>query len=129
MIKRFSYFVACLLLVLMPLQGLATVNMLACNSMMQSSTEKQSATDMPCHQMRGLSGEGKAEENKTGDNQHFSCKARCAAVCANMCALTAISVQVQSNFPVFLSQPIDFNHQDYNSITQPSLQRPPIYFI
>ena len=42
MLKHFSQSFAYLLLVLIPLQGIAAANMLVCNSMMQAQSYKQS---------------------------------------------------------------------------------------
>ena len=121
MFERFSRFFACLLLVLMPLHALATANMLVCNSLMQSQAVKQSLNAMPCHQPMTNTG------SETSDKS--PCKASCASVCANMCAMTALPASIQSTFALNLIQDFDFSSQPYASITQPSLQRPPIAFI
>ncbi|MES2500111.1 MAG: hypothetical protein V4570_06230 [Pseudomonadota bacterium] len=125
MLKRFSHFFAWLLLVLIPMQALATANMLTCNSIMQSSAAKQSAPvisgTMPCHQHMT----NPASES----NGKSSCKSTCASICASLCALTAMPVLNQLSFALNLMQIFDVNHQVYASITQPSLQRPPITFI
>ena len=125
MLKRFSHFAAYLLLVLMPMQALATANMLVCNSLMQSNaakyaTEKTSSavSEMPCHQHKATQ---KADESKSTSS--------CNTTCANLCALTAMPVQIQSNFALNSTQVFDFNHQIYASIPQQNLQRPPITFI
>lgn len=125
MLKRFSQFTAYLLLVLMPMQALATANMLVCNSLMQSTSmqieshhNQQLASEMPCHQHKATQ---KADESNS--------KSSCKTTCANLCALTAMPVQIQSNFALNLTQAIDFNHQLYASIPQQNLQRPPIAFI
>ena len=125
MLKSFSHFAAYLLLVLMPMQALATANMLVCNSLMQSNaakyaTEKTSSavSEMPCHQ------------HKTTNNHHQTdSKSSCKTTCANLCALMAMPVQIQSNFALNSTQVFDFNHQIYASIPQQNLQRPPITFI
>jgi hypothetical protein len=49
MLKRSSHFFACLLLVLIPLQGFAAANMSVCNSIMQAQSGQQNSTNMPCH--------------------------------------------------------------------------------
>ncbi len=121
MFKRFSHYVACLLLVLMPVHALATANMLVCNSLMQSQAIKQSLNAMPCHQSVTNT------ESETSDKS--PCKASCASVCANMCAMTVLSVAIQSGFALNLTQLFSFNNLPYVSITQPNLQRPPITFI
>lgn len=121
MLKRFSYFFAWLLLVLMPVQVLATANMLVCNSMMQVNAEKQSIIAMPCHQ--------DIADTKSQPSHQSACKSTCASLCANLCALTAMPVQIQSNFALNSTQTFDSNYQLYVSIPQQSLQRPPITFI
>jgi hypothetical protein len=115
MLKRFSHFIACVLLVLIPLQGLAAANMSACNSIMQAEAKQ---ANMPCH-------EGMVKAEKSAEHQS-PCKAACATLCASLCVMTTLP----SNFKAasflastaLVSQP----HQSYASITQPNLQRPPI---
>lgn len=128
MLKRFSHFFACLLLVIMPLHALATANMLVCNSLMQSQAANQSLNAMPCHQpMTNITSVGQANSHETmhSDGQESPCKANCA----HICAMTAVPVAIQSSFALNLTQLFSFNSQPYVSITQPNLQRPPIAFI
>jgi hypothetical protein len=133
MLKRFSHFFAYLLLVLMPLQALAAANMLVCNSMMQAqaakvtkfSTVADDMASMPCHKHMA----SKSSDLKHEQSAKSSCKTYCATVCTNLCALTALNTQFKPSFIKVHSQVIDFNHQVYASITQASLQRPPIFFI
>jgi hypothetical protein len=128
MLRRFSHFFACLLLVLIPLQGIAAANMSICNSMMQTNTKhasiiqtstQQQAQTMPCHDDMN---------SKLHGNGKSTSKTSCAALCASLCAMTALP----SNIPVasFLASAsvMHMPHQTYVSITQPSLQRPPIFF-
>ena len=133
MLKRYSHYFAYLVLVLMPLQALATANMLICNSMMQANVvnAKSVTTEMPCPQHMQETDIAYPQENSTQQNSHQSGshKPSCVSVCANMCALTAIPMQIQSTFPLNLIQMIDFKNQSYVSITLPNLQRPPIAFI
>ena len=131
MLKQVVHFVAYLLLVLMPLQALATANMLVCNSVMQSSVmmsesvqhdskSLQSATNpMSCHQHV-------ASKNAHKNESKSSCKSFCASLCSNLCALTAITTPVNPSFNIKSIQVYDFNHQIYASIPQQNLQRPPI---
>ncbi|WP_020168663.1 MULTISPECIES: CopL family metal-binding regulatory protein [Methylotenera] len=130
MLKRYSLFFAYLLLVLLPMQALATANMLICNSMMQANIVEKSvelmSSNMPCHQT--MQNDTSADSHKKS-HQQVSHKSSCATVCANMCALTAMPVNIQSTFALNFTQMIDFNHQSYASITLPNLQRPPIAFI
>jgi hypothetical protein len=130
MLKRFSHFFAYLLLVLMPLQAMAAANMLVCNSMMQAQAAKMTKVTMAADDMANMP----CHKHKTNDVKHqettkSSCKTNCATVCANLCALTALNTQFKPCFIKAHSQVIDFNHQVYASITQASLQRPPIFFI
>lgn len=130
MLKRCSHFFAYMLLVLMPMQALATANMLVCNSMMQVNVVEQSAKStsniMPCHQDAHSA---IAEDTGHINHQQSPHKSSCVSVCANMCALTAMPTQIQSNFAFNNTQVIGFNHLNYDSITLPNLQRPPIAFI
>ncbi len=134
MLKRFSYYMACLLLVLMPIQALAAANMLICNSIMQSnhadlnvSNMQQSIEQsvnqpfavMSCH-------EHMAVKNTQSSKSKSACKSTCASLCASLCGLTAIHAKIQSIFAVNLAQTFHFSIQTYVSITQPNLQRPPI---
>lgn len=130
MLKPFTHFFACLLLVLVPLQALATANMLICNSMMQSVASKQLvkqiASQLPCHKH---SSSLSVESTKHSQSQKTLCKSNCATVCANLCALTAATNNIKPSFMLNNSQTYDFNQIIYVSITQVSPQRPPNFFI
>jgi hypothetical protein len=118
MLKRFSHFFAYLLLVLVPLQGLAAANMLACNSLMQlAPTQVQS---MPCHEHMQKDKENLPEQKNT-------CKSVCAALCASLCAMTALPSNIKPASLLPASQSVVLADQLYASITQPNLQRPPIF--
>ena len=124
MLKRFSHFFACLLLVLMPLQGFAAANMSVCNSMMQAATEAKTSV-MPCHKHANMQ---MADMIKAADScKHKStCKSSCATLCASLSGMTAPISNIK---PVSLqarSKVITFASQSYASITLPSPQRPPI---
>jgi hypothetical protein len=121
MLKRFSQFFAYLLLVLMPLQGIAAANMAACNALMQANMEGKQAQTMPCH-------EHAANKAKPGENYKNGCKATCAALCASLCAMTAIPSNIKSPSLLVTTQSVVLADQAYISITQPNLQRPPIFF-
>ena len=134
MIKRFSHFFASLLLVLMPLQALASANMLVCNSIMQAqatkvftqpATAKQAAKQASCHQHINNSVE---QQVKHQDNHQSSCNALCAATCASLSALSGLTNNIKFNFQPENMQLFDFNNQIYASITLPNLQRPPNRF-
>jgi hypothetical protein len=124
MLKRFSHFFACLLLVLMPLQGIAAANMSICNSLMQSS-EQQVMQNMPCHE--GMTGNAQqTEKHNDKHGEQNTCKTSCATLCASLNAMTALtSVKPATTF-MASSALVHFPQQTYVSITQPNLQRPPI---
>jgi hypothetical protein len=124
MLKRFSHFFACLLLVLIPLQGFAAANMSVCNSMMQAQSSQQKSTNMPCHmksmQMAGMT---KAEDNC---KHKSTCKTACATLCASLSSMTALN-QTAPVVPVLAaSQAIVAHNETYTSYSPPNLQRPPI---
>lgn len=130
MLKRFTHFIAYLLLVLMPLQGIAAANMSICNSMMQAQNHQQNQGQQnveqqqakPCHMhMPGLSN---VKQNSC--KHDTACKTTCATLCANLSVMTEMASDIKpANFmvsTVLISSP----NQAYASITQPNLQRPPI---
>ncbi|HEY0562741.1 MAG TPA: hypothetical protein VGD04_05395 [Methylophilus sp.] len=123
MFKRFIPLFAYLLLLLMPLQALATANMLVCNSMMQAHVSSHSVESMPCHQ------DVKSTTSSHDDQQQTPAKAHCISVCANVCAMTAVSTKADAPFIATAIQLIDFKSIDYRSVTLPNLQRPPIFLI
>ena len=124
MLKRFTHYFACLLLVLMPLQGIAAANMSICNSMMQAATEtKVSAT--PCHKHANMQ---MADMTKASDNcKHKStCKAACATLCASLSSMTALN-QTTPAMPVLATTQVLVAYSEiYTSYLPPNLQRPPI---
>jgi roadblock/LC7 domain-containing protein len=122
MLERFSQFFACVLLVLIPLQGLAAANLSICNSLMQAEPKQ---ANMPCHE-----GMVKAAEKSTDSQsaKHQSqCKAACATLCASLCAMTTLPSNIQSASFLASTALAGLPHQSYASITQPNLQRPPIF--
>ena len=129
MLKCLSQFFACLLLVLIPLQSIAAANMLVCNSMMQAQSYKQNTLQQvqakPCHMhMAGMS---KSIQSPSQKHQSPSCKTTCATLCASLNVMTTLPSAIKpANFLV--SSPLmSMPHQAYASITQPNLQRPPIF--
>ncbi len=122
MVKRFSYIAAYILLLLMPLQALAAVSLMTCHYPMQPNQMKQLAKKRPCHAVDREAN----KEDKTRQVQHQSCEARCAAMCANTHVLI---MDVQASPSEDISTAIDTYHDDYTSIAQQHLQRPPISFI
>jgi hypothetical protein len=130
MLRRYLHFFAYLLLVLMPLQALASANMLVCNNIMQAQAvqevmEAVATQQMPCHQHMDSS----VKPLKNQDSHQSSCKAQCAKVCANLSALSILTNNIKSNFQPETAQVFDINNQNYTSVNLPSLQRPPIAFI
>jgi hypothetical protein len=125
MLKRFSHFFACALLVLIPLQGFAAANMSVCNSMMQLAAESK-ASVMPCHKQVNMQMAGMT---KASDNcKHKStCKTVCATLCASLSGMTAV-IQTTPAMPVLVaSQAIVAHNETYTSYSPPNLQRPPIF--
>jgi len=125
MMKRFSHFAACLLLVLMPLQALAAANLMVCNSLMQAGATQQveTAEAMPCHQAVN---QVSSADQASDEMQSQVCKARCATLCASMHALT---MNIQTDLPKNVSTAIEAYPVSYSSIAQQRLQRPPISLI
>lgn len=119
MLKRFSYFFAYLLLVLMPLQGLAATKMAACNSLMQAEKIAKQVQNMPCH-------ESVVDKTKFSENHKDTCKATCATLCASLCAMTVIPSNIKPASLLVATELVVLTNQTYTSITLPSPQRPPI---
>lgn len=129
MLKHFSQFFACLLLVLIPLQSIAAANMLVCNSMMQAQSSKQSNPQQvqvePCHMhMAGMS---KSMASPSEKHQSPCCKTTCATLCASLNAMTALPSSIKPATFLVSTDLISIPYQAYASITQPNLQRPPIF--
>jgi hypothetical protein len=121
MLKRFSHFFACVLLVLMPLQGIAAANMSICNSMMQSHENQPKQANLPCH-------EGVSKSSESNSAKHQSqCKAACATLCANLSAMTALPSNIKPATLLAATQVLSLADQTYASINLPNLQRPPIF--
>lgn len=126
MFKCFSHFFACLLLVLIPLQGIAAANMLVCNSMMQLASENK-ASAMPCHKhMVSMASEAKSTPTNHAMPCKTACKTVCATLCASLSAMTAIPSNINPASLLAATQSLALADQTYASITLPSLQRPPI---
>ena len=124
MLKYFSQFLACLLLVLIPLQSIAAANMLVCNSIMQEQNNSQQLQAEPCHMhMAGMS---KSTESLSEKHQSPCCKTTCAALCASLNAMTALPSSIKPATFLVSTGLISIPYQGYASITQPNLQRPPI---
>ena len=123
MLKYFSQFFAYLLLVLIPLQGIAAANMLVCNSIMQEQNNSQQLQAEPCHMhMAGMS---KSTESPLEKHQNPCCKTTCATLCASLNAMTALPSSIKPATFLVSTGLISIPYQAYASITQPNLQRPP----
>jgi hypothetical protein len=119
MLRRCSHFFACLLLLLMPLQSIAAASMLICNSMMQ--VESQAMQNMPCHQSMNKQNTNKSEQHQS------PCKTVCATLCASFSTMATLPVHMSvANFLLSTSK-LNLPNQVYASVTQASLQRPPIF--
>lgn len=124
MLRRFSRFFACLLLVLIPLQSIAAANIGICNSMMQSQAGEQKSANMPC--AKNMAGMSKVAQNQGGCTHKSACKTICATLCASLSAMTALPSDIKPATFLVSAALISMPHQAYASITQPNLQRPPI---
>lgn len=129
MLKRFSYFFSCLLLVLMPLQGFAVANMSICNSLMQAQANSMAQMqNMPCHQHMA-SGANTQDTHAHKNPCKSACKTNCATLCASLSGLTALPSELKPMPLLAISNDLVTYTQLYVSITQANLQRPPIFFI
>ena len=126
MLKRFSHFFAYCLLVLIPLQGVAAANMSVCNSLIQS-TAQQVTHHMPCHD--GMSNVQHSEKTSDKHNEKNASKARCATACASLNAMMALPSTALATPFLVTAQTVNLPQTLYVSITQASLQRPPISII
>jgi hypothetical protein len=121
MLRQFPRFFACLLLVLIPLQGFAAVSMGVCNSMMQLATESKTSV-MPCHKnMVSMAKTQDSCKHKT------ACKTNCAALCASLSGMTALTQTPQAMPVLAATQVFAARNQTYTSYLPPNLQRPPIF--
>lgn len=134
MFTRLSRFFACLLVMLIPLQGFAAANMSACNALMQAAlnqTKQQEVQAIPCHEhmaaMTKTSGDlSNNQTNKHSGNHKNACKTSCATLCNSLCAMTALPSNIKPATLQDTSKAMTLLSQSYASITLPSPQRPPI---
>ena len=130
MLTRLSHFFACLLVLLMPLQGFAAANMSICNSLMQAEAnyaKQQEVQTTPCHEhMAGMTKtSGNLSNNHSGKHKS-SCKTSCATLCTSLCAMTGLPNNFKPATLQDTSKDMTLLSQSYASITLPSPQRPPI---
>ena len=130
MLKHFSHFFACLLVVLIPLQGFAAANMSACNALMQVATNQAKQQELQataCHEhmasMKNTSGD--LSNHHSGKHKN-ACKTSCATLCSSLCAMTALPSNIKPATLQDASKAMTLLSQSYASITLPSPQRPPI---
>lgn len=124
MFKRFSRLCACWLLVLMPLQSFAAVNMSICNDMMQVEVSQQEKTQiMPCHQHT----KSMLDAKENLPDKPSSCQTSCTALCASLCAITALPSNIMPLSLQVSAQAASLLNQTYTSITLENSQRPPIH--
>ena len=130
MLKRFSHFFACLLVVLIPLQGFAAANMSACNALMQAAAnqaKQQEVQTTPCHEhMAGITKTSGDLSNNHSGKHKSACKTNCATLCSSLCAMTALPSNIKPATSQDTSKAMTLLSQSYASITLPSPQRPPI---
>ncbi len=130
MLSRFSHFFACLLVVLIPLQGLAAANMSICNSLMQAEmnrTTLQKVQTMRCHEhMAGITNTSGALSNHHKGKHKNACKTSCAALCTSLFTMAALPSNIKPATLQDTSKAVTLLSQSYASITLPSPQRPPI---
>ena len=124
MLRDFTQFFAWLLLVLMPLQGLAAANMSVCNSMVQGQVSEHQSVNKPCHMAKMKM----ASMTKMQDNckHKTACKNSCAALCASLSSMTALNQAVPTLPVLAASQIVTAYNNSYISYLPTNLQRPPI---
>ena len=130
MLKRLSHFFACLLVVLIPLQGFAAANMSACNALMQATAnqpKQQKVQAIPCHEhMAGMTKTSGDLSNNHSGKHKSACKTNCVTLCSSLCAMTALPSNIKPATLQDTSKAMTLLSQSYASITLPSPQRPPI---
>ena len=130
MLTRFSRIFACLLVVLIPLQGFAAANMSACNAFMQAAvnqTKHQEVQAIPCHEHMAAMTKTSGDLSNNHSNKHNkACKSSCATLCNSLCAMTALPSNIKPATLQDTSRAMTLFSQSYASITLPSPQRPPI---
>lgn len=130
MLTRFSHFFACLLVLLIPLQGFAAANMSACNALMQAAAnqaKQQEVQTTPCHEHIAGNTKTSGDLSNNHSGKHKSaCKTNCATLCSSLCAMTALPSNIKPATLQDTSKAMSLLSQSYASITLTSPQRPPI---
>ena len=130
MLTRLSHFFACMLVLLIPLQGFAAANMSICNSLMQAEAnyaKQQEVQTTPCHEhMAGITKTSGDLSNNHSGKHKSACKTNCATLCSSLCAMTALPSNIKPATLQDTSKAMTLLSQSYASITLPSPQRPPI---
>lgn len=141
MLNRFLRPLAYVLLLLIPLQGIAAANMLVCNSVMhmqqlQQVSQTQPTHAMPCHaHLKPVTSLTQAKADTAAPSTHADhskthtspCKSTCNTVCASLCAITVLPTNAKAVMVPNASTRVSAMHFSYVSVTLPSLQRPPIF--
>lgn len=109
----------------MPLQAIAAASLSICNSVMQSHEPVSKQVNMPCHE--GMVTSVEKTTDKPTEKHKNQCKAACATLCASLCAMSVLSSNIKPVAMLAATQALSFADQTYASITQPKLQRPPIF--
>lgn len=123
--KIVSRFFSCLLLVLIPLQTIAATNMSLCSRMQASAANQYRSSDMPCHKHMGNVVEVAQLQEKS--NSNTECESYCAAICASLNVISITNSMINLS-DYLVSTPIIIKpDQDYASIIQANLLRPPIF--
>ena len=130
MLTLFSHLFACLLVVLIPLQGFAAANMSICNSLMQAEAnyaKQQEVQTTPCHEhMAGMTKTSGDLSNNHSGKHKSACKTSCVTLCSSLCTMTALPSNIKPATLQDTSKGMTLLSQSYASITLPSPQRPPI---
>jgi len=126
--KRFSLFIAWLLLVLMPLQVLAASNMSVCNSSRQIAAATEHAdAEMPCHEEMSDASEMMQDQIKSPHN--IVCESYCVAMCASLNVVSTLHNNLSLIDYSALSSVIRMPQKSYTSVVQSNLLRPPIFLL
>lgn len=124
--KLISQFFACLLLVLIPLQANAALNMAVCNKMMQANISNEYiSTDMPCH--KHMDNVVEVAQFQEKSNPNSECETYCAAICASLNVISITNNMFNLSDYLVSTPIISKPDQAYASITQANLLRPPIF--
>ncbi len=115
LMKRFNTFLALVLLVLLPLQGLAAVDSL-CHHISSNSHEVAAhEEEHACHQA----------DKQNSHNDHQKEKNHCVSACGQL-NMVAINIGISAELAEFTSSYEVGLSKTYLSVFLPKIQRPPI---